>query len=115
MLKWQAASFRSSSHSATSPIPGFPTMATIDGDPKTGWAIAVSPADPRHVNAAFAKPVTTDKDSKIVVHIHQDLTIAKPPSGASGLAIAANPGTWPGTGERTRSKQQLRVPIVTLA
>jgi len=79
---------RSSSHSATSPPYRFPTMATIDGDPKTGWAIACLPRPRAMLMLRFAKPVTTDKDSKIVVHIHQDSDDRKShPPGASGLRL----------------------------
>ncbi len=91
--------------SDVAPIPGFPAMAVLDGDPKTGWAIGGVSRGPRTMlMLRFAKPVTTTADNKIVVRIHQDSDDRKATLGRFRIALAPNAGSWPGTGGKNAIK-----------
>ncbi len=87
--------------SDVAPIPGFPAMAVIDGDPQTGWAIGGVARGPRTMlMLRFATPVVTEPDTKITIKIHQDSDDRKATLGRFRIALAPNSGTWPGTGGR---------------
>jgi hypothetical protein len=86
-------------------VAGFPAMAAIDGDSKTGWAIGAVARGPRTMlMLRFAHPVMTETDSKIVVHIHQDSELRKATIGRFRIALAPSEFSWPGTGGKTAIK-----------
>ena len=88
-------------YSDTAPVTGYPAMAAIDGDSKTGWAIGSVSRGPRTMlMLRFAKPVVTDASAKIVVRIHQDSDLRHATIGRFRIALAPNAGTFPGTGAK---------------
>jgi len=91
--------------SDVAPVAGYPAMAAIDGDSKTGWAIGSVSRGPRTMlMLRFAHTLTTDADSKIVVHIHQDSDDRKATIGRFRIALATSTGSWPGTGGKSALK-----------
>lgn len=87
---------------ASSDVPsndGLSPMGAIDGDSRTGWGL-VSGAHPRGsmLMLRFTQPVTTDADSRVVVHIHQDSEYRKATLGRFRLALVSNQYAWPGNG-----------------
>jgi Protein of unknown function (DUF1553)/Protein of unknown function (DUF1549)/Planctomycete cytochrome C len=94
--------------SDVAPVTGFPAMAAIDGDPKTGWAMGSVARGPRTMlMLRFAEPVTTDAATKIIVHIHQDSDDRKATIGRLRIALAASSSTWPGTGGKGAIKNAI--------
>ena len=86
-------------YSDVTPVTGYPAMAAIDGDNKTGWAIGAQSRGPRTMlMLRFEHPVTTDGTAKLVVRIHQDSNLRRATNGGFRIALAPNLGTWPGTG-----------------
>ena len=89
-------------YSDVAPVAGFPAMAAIDGDSKTGWAIGAMSRGPRTMlMLRFEHPVATDADTRIVVHIHQDSEYRRATIGRFRIALAASAFSWPGTGGKT--------------
>lgn len=87
--------------SDVTPVEGYPAMAAIDGDSKTGWAIGAQSRGPRTMlMLRFEHAVVTGAESKIVVRIHQDSELRRATIGRFRIALAPNAGTWPGTGAR---------------
>ena len=94
--------------SDVAPVAGFPAMAAIDGDAKTGWAIGAVSRGPRTMlMLRFAQPVTTDEAGKIVVHIRQDSDDRKATIGRFRIALAASASSWPGTGGKGAIKNAI--------
>ena len=94
--------------SDVAPVAGYPAMAAIDGDSKSGWAIGSVSRGPRTMlMLRFTEPVTTDATSKIVVHIHQDSDDRKATIGRFRIALAASSSTWPGTGGKGAIKNAI--------
>ncbi len=94
--------------SDVAPVAGFPAMAAIDGDSKTGWAIGSVSRGPRTMlMLRFAEPLTTDAATKIVVHIHQDSDDRKATIGRFRIALAASSSSWPGTGGKGAIKNAI--------
>jgi hypothetical protein len=92
-------------YSDVTPVAGFPAIAAIDGDSKTGWAIGAVSRGPRTMlMLRFEHPVTTEADSRIVVHIHQDSDLRRATIGRFRIALAASASSWPGTGGRNAVK-----------
>ena len=89
--------------SNVTPVAGLSAMAAIDGDKKTGWGIVGSSRSPL-LMLRFTQPVTTNPDSKIVVHIHQDSDYRRATIGRFRVALAASEDSWPGVGARAAIK-----------
>lgn len=86
-------------YSDVTPVEGYPAMAAIDGDSKTGWAIGAQSRGPRTMlMLRFGSPVPTAAASRITVHIHQDSELRRATIGRLRIALAPDSGTWPGTG-----------------
>ena len=81
------------------PVAGLSPMAAIDGDSKTGWGLVGGPRGRGSMlMLRFAEPVTTDADSRMVVHIHQDSDYRRATIGRFRLALASDEYAWPGNG-----------------
>ena len=81
------------------PIAGLSPISAIDGDSKTGWGLVGGPRGRGSMlMLRFAQPVTTDAESRIVVHIHQDSDYRRATIGRFRMALASNDYAWPGNG-----------------
>ncbi len=90
------------------PVAGTAAMDAIDGDSKTGWAVGAVARGPRTMlMLRLAKPIVTDANSKITVHIHQDSDLRKATIGRFRIALAASANTWPGTGGKNAVKNAI--------
>ena len=95
--------------SDVTPVAGYPAMAAIDGDSKTGWAIGAQSRGPRTMlMLRFERLITTDADSRIEVHIYQDSDERRATIGRFRITLAPSAGTFPGTGGRNALKNALR-------
>ena len=90
-------------YSNVAPISGLSAMAAIDGDRKTGWGIVGSARSPL-LMLRFEHPVTTDAESTIVVHIHQDSNYRRATIGRFRVALASSADAWPGVGREDRAE-----------
>ncbi|MDQ2774374.1 MAG: DUF1549 and DUF1553 domain-containing protein, partial [Acidobacteriota bacterium] len=75
-------------YSTVSPTTGFPAMAVLDGNPKTGFGI-VGRAKPPFLILRFAHPVHTSAASTIVVRVHQDSDFRQATIGRFRVALSS--------------------------
>jgi Protein of unknown function (DUF1553)/Protein of unknown function (DUF1549)/Planctomycete cytochrome C len=90
------APFASAMSDVNLPAPAFPALAAIDGNPKTGWAIATYNETTKAMLALrFTAPVHTSADSVMTVKIHQDSDYRRATMGRFKLALSSGEYTWP--------------------
>ena len=88
--------FSIASSNLNSPAADYPAIAAIDGDPKTGWAIATYNEVTKAMLALrFAAPVRTTADTILTVKIHQDSEFRRATMGRFKLALSAGEQSWP--------------------
>lgn len=79
-----------------SPAADYPAIAAIDGDPKTGWAIATyNEVDKATLALRFVEPLHTDAGTVLTVRLHHDSEIRRAVTGRFKLALSANDYSWP--------------------
>ena len=77
-------------------VPEHPPKAAIDGDPKTGWAVARYNENPKVFLALrFAQRVTTDADSVMTVRLAHDSGLRRATTGRFRLWLSAAEYSWP--------------------
>ncbi|HEY1946335.1 MAG TPA: PSD1 and planctomycete cytochrome C domain-containing protein [Bryobacteraceae bacterium] len=80
-------------YSTVSPTAGFPAMAMLDGNPKTGFSI-VGRAKPPFLILRFAQPVHTTAASTITVRVHQDSDYRQATIGRFRVALSSGAYSW---------------------
>ena len=80
-------------YSTVPPTPGFPAMAVLDGDPKTGFGMVGRGKVPFLI-LRFAQPLHTSAESTLVVQIHQDSDYRQATIGRFRVALSSGMYSW---------------------
>ena len=89
-----------------SPAADYPAIAAIDGDPKTGWAIATyNETDKAMLALRFAEPLHTDAETVVTVRLHHDSEIRRAVTGRFKLALSSDDYAWPNVGKDDKGKE----------
>jgi hypothetical protein len=80
-------------YSTVPPTTGFPAMAVLDGNPKTGFGI-VGRAKPPFLILRFAQPLRTSAASTLVVQVHQDSDYRQATIGRFRVALSSGMYSW---------------------
>jgi len=81
-------------YSATTPTIGYPALAAIDGDSRTGWGFFGGAGKPFLI-LRFAQPVRTGRDSMLVIRLHQDSKYRRATIGRFRIALSSGTPLWP--------------------
>jgi Protein of unknown function (DUF1553)/Protein of unknown function (DUF1549)/Planctomycete cytochrome C len=88
---------------------GMPAMAVLDGDPNTGWGVALGESSAPFLALRFAEKLETGPDTRIVVTLrHDSMEYRRAVIGRFRLALSSAEYSWPGEGNagtRTKYKQ----------
>jgi hypothetical protein len=95
--------------------PEYPAMAAIDGDPKTGWGVAMY-GDNRNLFLAlrFAQPVRIEAGAVMTVRLRQDSEYRRATIGRFRLALNSGAYSWAGPLDRTEKKTEEETEAVVL-
>ncbi len=87
--------------------PEYPAMAAIDGDPKTGWGVAMY-GDNRNLwlSLRFAEPLLTKAGEVVTVRLRQDSEYRRATLGRFRLALNSGAYSWVGPLDRTEKKTE---------
>jgi hypothetical protein len=80
-------------YSTVSPTVGFPAMAVLDGNPKTGFGI-VGRAKAPFLILRFAQPLHTTAESALTVQVHQDSAYRQATIGRFRVAFSSGNYSW---------------------
>jgi hypothetical protein len=80
-------------YSTVPPTVGFPALAALDGNPKTGWGM-VGRAKPTLLILRFAEPLRTSAKSTLVVRLHQDSDYRKATIGRFRVGLSRGMYPW---------------------
>lgn len=80
-------------YSTVSPTTGFPAMAVLDGDPKTGFGIVGRAKAPLLI-LRFAHPLHTSAASTVTVRLHQDSDTRQATIGRFRIAFSSGTYSW---------------------
>ena len=80
-------------YSTVSPTTGFPAMAVLDDNPKTGFGI-VGRAKSLLLILRFAKPLKTSAVSTLIVRVHQDSDFRQATIGRFRVALSSGAYSW---------------------
>jgi Protein of unknown function (DUF1553)/Protein of unknown function (DUF1549)/Planctomycete cytochrome C len=80
-------------YSTVPPTTGFPAMAVLDGNPKTGFGI-VGRAKPPLLILRFAQPLRTAAGSTLVVQVHQDSDYRQATIGRFRVGLSSGMYPW---------------------
>ncbi len=80
-------------YSTVPPTVGFPAMAVLDGNPKTGFGI-VGRAKPPFLILRFAQPLRTLAASTLVIQVHQDSDYRQATLGRFRVALSSGTYSW---------------------
>ncbi len=80
-------------YSSTTPAIGFPAMAAIDGDSKTGWGYLGAAGRPFLI-LRFAEPLTTAAESTLVIRLHHDSDYRRATIGKFRIALSSATYSW---------------------
>ncbi len=80
-------------YSTVPPTTGFPAMALLDGNPKTGFGI-VGRAKPPFLILRFAEPLRTSAASTLVVQVHQDSDYRQATIGRFRIGLSSGTYSW---------------------
>ena len=81
-------------YSATTPTTGYPALAAMDGDSKTGWGFFGGAGKPFLI-LRFAEPLRTEGDSTLVIRLHQDSQYRRATLGRFRIALSSGTPLWP--------------------
>ena len=101
-------------YSTVSPTTGFPAMAALDGDPKTGFGIVGRASAPLLI-LRFAQPLHTSETSTLTVRVHQDSDSRQATIGRFRIGLSSGMYSWadnpkPKTGEKEDSSTPTGLP-----
>jgi hypothetical protein len=88
-----------------------PAMATIDGDPQTGWGASYGEGRNVFLALRFAKAVRTQADSVLTVQLHHNSNYRRATIGRFRLALSAGEQSWPENGD-SAAKVKAKTPDV---
>jgi hypothetical protein len=91
-------------YSTVPPTVGFPAMAVLDGNPKTGFGIAGAAKTPFLI-LRFAEPLSTSAESTLVVRIYQDSDYRQATIGRFRLALSSGNYSWADNGPVRRTDE----------
>jgi hypothetical protein len=80
-------------YSTVSPTKGFPAMAVLDGNPKTGYGIVGRAKAPLLI-LRFARPLHTSAGSSLVVRVHQDTDYRQATIGRFRVGLSSGMYSW---------------------
>jgi hypothetical protein len=80
-------------YSTVSPTTGFPAMAALDGNPKTGFGIVGRAKAPLLI-LRFAQPLHTSAASTLVVRVHQDSDSRQATIGRFRVGLSSGTYSW---------------------
>jgi len=86
--------------------PGFPAMAAIDGNPRTGWAVAFGEHRNAFLALRFARKVSTAEDSVITVRMRQESEFRRANIGRFRVALSAGEYSLPETGDSGAKRKE---------
>ena len=99
-------------YSSATPAVGFPAMAAIDGDSKTGWGYLGAAGRPFLI-LRFAEPLRTAADSTVVIRLHHDSDYRRATLGKFRVALSSATYSWadslPGNGLPTPLRSALEL------
>ena len=81
-------------YSATTPTTGYPALAAIDGDSRTGWGFFGGAGKPFLI-LRFAEPVRTSANSTLILRLHQDSNYRRATIGRFRIALSSGTPLWP--------------------
>ena len=94
--KAQRTPFAFASSNLNLPAADYPAIAAIDGNPRSGWAIATyNETTKAMLSLRFAQPVRTTEGSVMTVRIHQDSDFRRATMGRFKLALSPVAFSWP--------------------
>jgi len=79
--------------------PDNPPMATIDGDPATGWGVASVEGKNPFLALRFAQPVETTSFSILLVRLKHDSSLRRATIGRVRFALSTGHYSWPELGD----------------
>jgi hypothetical protein len=82
--------------------PEHPAMASIDGNPQTGWGVAFGEHRNAFLALRFKQKVTTTADTVIRLRLHQDSTFREATIGRFRIALSQVAYSAPETGDSGR-------------
>ncbi len=95
-LGGETLQFSGASSNIKIPSAEYPPAAAIDGDIKTGWAIAAYNETPHAMLALrLAQPLRTDADSVITVRLRQESEFRRATAGRFRIALSTGDSSWP--------------------
>ncbi len=72
-----------------------PPLATIDGNPKTGWAMQFADGRDAFVALRLKQPLRTDDNTTVTVRLRQESGVRRATIGRFRLALSAARHSWP--------------------
>jgi hypothetical protein len=81
-------------YSATTPTTGYPALAAIDGDSKTGWGFFGGAGKPFLV-LRFIEPLRTSTNSALILRLHQDSKYRRATLGRFRIGLSSGTPLWP--------------------
>jgi hypothetical protein len=84
-------------YSTVPPTAGFPAMAVLDGNPKTGFGIAGAAKQPFLI-LRLAEPLRTSPASHLIVRVHQDSDYRQATIGRFRVAVSSGKYSWADNG-----------------
>ncbi len=85
--------------------PENPAMATIDGNPKTGWGVWFGEQRNAFLALRFAGKVKTEADSVITIRLRHDSDLRRATIGRFRVALSAFENSWPENGDAARKSK----------
>ena len=82
-------------YSTVPPTTGFPAMAVLDGNPKTGFGMVGRDKLPLLI-LRFAQPLRTAEASTLTVQVHQDSDYRQATIGRFRVALSSGSYSWVG-------------------
>src|SRR6185312_5860459 len=82
-------------YSSVPPTRGYPAMALLDGNPKTGFGI-VGRAKAPFLILRFARPLHTSAKSTLIVKVHQDSDYRQATIGRFRVGLSSGMYSWDG-------------------
>ncbi|HMJ60983.1 MAG TPA: DUF1549 and DUF1553 domain-containing protein, partial [Bryobacteraceae bacterium] len=101
-------------YSTVSPTTGFPAMAVLDGNPKTGFGIVGRAKAPLLI-LRFTKPLRTSAASTLTVRIHQDSDSRQATIGRFRVALSSGMYSWDDNPKRKTDAAKSETDSVALA
>jgi hypothetical protein len=80
----------------TNQVAEYAPLAAIDGDPKTGWAMATyNDVAKAALALRLAEPLVTDADSMVTLRLRQESEFRRATAGRFRVALSAAEDSWP--------------------